>query len=295
MTVNGYDYINGVQKSVNALYTLATSYVPIRLMQYNCGKWAMGGSAWPASGEVAQMIKNYKMLFGKYQPDAVGIEEWLEVFTVDSVSYNMNDLVFDSLYPYKKDDIPSGSTVKGRTIKSKRPFISSASGSVAALDANQQTIASTRYSKVVFDHYGKQVAAVCAAFSPSGHLIGDPEKRLALMPKLFELLDGEEYAFLITDLNNGGDAESTGGTLTPIDEGNMLNNAAYDYGFSACMGPDWVNSWQSQSNKSIWKPIDQIYFRNNGKIILQKYTVLTSEFELLNSDHIPCIGDFILR
>ena len=288
LAVDGYDWAKGVRESVNRVFALAHAPVKLRVMQYNCGMWTMGGNAPMTSSNLETKLANYKKLLRAYRPDLIGIEEWVDNITVSGSAVSMNARVFDPMYPYEAAYIYTGSS-KGRTLKGKYALsdITKSSISSSAYGGSSSVL----YSKAHMEIAGRRVCAVCTAFLPSTAGSGDPEIRAALMPKLLELLDGEEYAFLIVDLNNGGD-----GTVTDVQEGDSLNAIAETNGFKGCMGPyvPWTNTWQSQTNTSVWKAIDQIYYRNNGRIIFDNYTILTDEFAGLNSDHVPCIGDFTL-
>ncbi|MBO4886207.1 MAG: hypothetical protein IKS52_08425 [Clostridia bacterium] len=289
LMIDGYDYAkNIVRRQTETTANEGRSPIKLRVMQYNCGVWAMGGDMAITAENLDTKLENYRKMLCKYRPDLIGIEEWKDEITVGEKTVSMNSLVFDPLYPYNADYIYEGSS-KGRTIKGKYELTDIYRGSISASEFGGSS--NVLYSKAHMVIAGRSVCAVCTAFSPSGHDAGDPDIRAALMPLLLKLLDGEEYAFLIVDLNNGGN----GSDVTDIDEGNSLNAIAEANGFKACMGPylPWTNTWQSQT-LGTWKAIDQIYYLNNGKILFDNFAVLAEEMGNLASDHVPVFADFTL-
>ena len=270
---------------------IAMNPARIRIMQYNCGAWSMGVHEDMTSANFQTKMDNYRRFFCKYHPDVIGIQEWVDELTISGLSgtQSINAELFTPMYPYHMDYITDGST-KGRTVKSRFEPISVSKGKINAADFGYT--GNCLYSKMILNYQGRRVAVLSTAFIPTSSISEDIPIRAALMPLLLDVIKNEDYAFLVCDANNGGNKSD----VSPENEGDALNAIAEANGFKAAMGPyyPWTDSYKSYSQPYKYAPIDNIFYKDNGKTQLVDYQVLMNEYDNLFSDHAPCIGDFIL-
>lgn len=274
----------------------------LRLWQNNIGKMNNGQALDEeyhllTSENFDGILNNYKRLLTDLQPDIMGIEEFMDEVTIidgaAATTASMNGLLYDFLYPYKREDTLVQSK---RSVKSKYRIIYSVNKNLPVTYTFEgETILTdipVIYTRIEIGN--RIVGIACAAFQ-SG--LGEKRKtiRAAQYPVVLDLLKNDEYAFLICDANQAG-ITTDGSPSASIAEGNeIINNIMRPRGYEPAMGTffPWAVTWVSFTNGHRGCP-DNIFYKNNGKVRLQNFKVLTDEFANLASDHIPVYADFIL-
>ena len=258
------------------------------------------------SDNYEQVLSAYKTMLGNAAPDIIGIEEWEDQRTVydaldpaqiysDHSTVRFNTDVFDRLYPFGDENPASTGLQSKRAIKSKFPIISSKRKKVFF---DYQYGGETRRagSNIIIANLqvGTRVVKVIVCAMQSG---GDPEeyaRRQAQVPFMFSLFDDDdEYAFLICDANHAGCSSQN---ITGREEGNAIAVTAAEYGFASCMGSyfPWAEfTWKSKITGHTGS-VDQIFYKSNGKIVLNNFVPMTDQWETLISDHVPVYADFLL-
>lgn len=264
--------------------------VMLRLMQYNIGIFNYGiktptRDAGLRESEYEEKLNNYKAMFCKYQPDIIGLEEIIEYIDHDELHLT-NDVLFNPLYPYKYDVFK-----RERSIKSKYPL----------MHVNNQWL-STKVDGKTFRCFivhvrinvsYKTIDVMVCAF-PWAPTQSYYQARKNIFPQLLALLKDAEYGFVILDMNNSGN----GSTITPTDEAEELLAVAKANGFNFANGgllplKDTYNE-ESRGRTEKFFPIDNIIYKDNGKLIFNDFQVLYDDFDCLTSDHYPVYADFIL-
>ena len=298
--IDGYDYIkqlvSNITDKANVTYVDksiedANYPVHIRLMQYNCGMWSMGNHESMTSDNFQTKMDNYKRFFCKYKPDVIGIQEWVNDLTISGITgtQDVSAILFDDIWPYEAEYIYTGSP-KGRVIKSKWELTDITQGSIAGTQFGYSS--NCLYSLAKFSYNGRIVAVLTTAIIPSTQSSENITIRAALLPKLLALIADEDYAFLMCDLNNVGNGDD----VSIEAEGASLLTIAQNNGFTATMGSyyPWTATYKAYSDPTKVGAIDNIFYKANGKTLFVDWTVPMDEYADLMSDHIPCIGEFIL-
>lgn len=285
--------------NINVVSAMKDAPVKIRLMQYNCGKFNRGQSLsgdyhFLTTDNYQTVLNNYKAMLGEYQPDIIGMQEAEDEVTVKGVNggsdydVSLDDVLFDKLYPWS---YMQQNVISARAIKSKYKILSANRKNLNySYIWDGETVSSNFW--VVYAHIqveNKKIAVVSNAFPNSNDSYS--EERNLLMKKahfqaVADLLEGEEYAFIICDANAGPES--------------MLH-IMYDTGGMAGRGYDFVNgsyfpwaeTFESQTDQHRTY-VDQILYKDNGKIKLSSFMTRWAYRDTLASDHIPIFADFIL-
>lgn len=278
----------------------------IRIMQYNVGKFNKGlaldgATQFLTVDNYEDVILNYKRVFGAVSADFMGIEEYEDARDVyDSTgttvetTVSFESSVFARLYPYKKERLNVDSK---KSFKSKYPI---ADGRIKELPI-EYTYDGQTYNTTLTGIYthvniaGRNVMFVTINFK-AGRNEQTHALRVASIQAVINELADEEYAFIICDSNLGGTTVGDGGIGPSIAEGNeVYNTVLAPNGWTNSMGSyfPWEMTCQN-NNKLQSSAIDQIFYKNNGKILLNNFTVLADERNNLASDHVPVYGDYLL-
>lgn len=300
IVIDDYDYIINVVENFAGKATRsyvdekiddANYPVHIRLMQYNCGMWSMGNHESMTSDNFQTKMDNYKRFFCKYKPDVIGMQEWVNELTISGITgtQDVSEILFDDIWPYEAEYIYTGSP-KGRVIKSKWELTDITQGVISGTQFGYTS--NCLYSLARFSYNGRTVAVLTTAITPSSQSSDNVTIRAALLPLLLDLIANDDYAFLMCDLNNVGD----GTTVSIEDEGDSLVSIAESNGFKSAMGGyyPWTATYKAYSDPTKVGAIDNIFYKDNGKTLFVDWTVPMDEYSDLMSDHIPCVGEFIL-
>lgn len=254
----------------------------IRVMQYNIGGYNYGDKTAPGITVDAydEKLVNYKKMLCKYQPDIIGIEEFREYIDREE-THRADDVLFDYLFPYSV-----WYEEHQRNLKSKAPILYKETGLIQGTIENY---ARYSYAKILIN--GRIVSVLCTALT-SGATAEALEKRTQILPLLINKLSNDEYAIILLDANNSGNAQG----IRSYDELDNMVSFLKSSGWDACNGSflPWKETCTSRLNPNVRPPIDNIFFKNNGKIIFNNFESLADEYENLSSDHYPVYADFTL-
>lgn len=286
--------LDGLKTAYDALNAKTA---PIRLMQYNIGKYNWGSYGGIPSALLAEKIENYKKFFCKVGADVVGIEEFVQYLDASAPStdppvtgnYPADDYIYNYIYPYTKTFINSQ-----RSLKTRYPLISSSVGSVGPV-SDGTTDRYAAYSMARIKYAGRSVGVLCTAL-PHEPLPGVMTARAGLLQLIINLLANDDYAFVLIDMNNTGNSSDVDQATEGINLITMLRSNGWDAvngGYLTQENTYWGTDPAVEPTRFI--PIDNILFKTNGKTQFVNYDVLTDDFAALSSDHIPVIADFVLR
>lgn len=273
----------------------------IRIMQYNIGKFNMGQTLseeyrYLTPSNYQEIFDNYKKLFGHIQPDIIGIEEFENTITLSDgeTTISTNDLIFNKLYPYKKEHTD---IISKRSLKSKFKLVSSASKAFDysyiynGVTVNDSILCI--YGKI--EIYNKIITVVTTALN--GGANDESEiKRQYQLKAIMDFFENDDYVFIVCDANNAGHNlpytyEDT------VTSGNLLNHTAvFPNGYDSSMGSyfPWTKTYKSFNISGKYAAIDNIFYKDNGKIKIVNFEALFNERENLASDHAPVYADFLL-
>ena len=277
-------FINGCDIMPTTRDKIVDSNVPIhlRVMQYNIGKYSYGDSSNPglSADDYTAKLMNYRAMLCEYQPDLIGIEEFIEYIDA-AQAHKADDVLFDYIFPYSVWNRDNQ-----RNLKSKFPLLYQEVGTINGTISG----AYAHYSYAKYSFRGKLLSVMCTAFT-SGASVDALSKRESLIAPVLEKMAGDDYAIIVLDANNSGNAQGYHSWDELSDMITTLNTA----GWSACNGeylPYKVTCHSRTSGAE--SPIDNVFFKNNGKIIFNNFVVLANEYANLSSDHFPVYADFTL-
>ena len=294
---------------MDQLSELAGSPTKIRIMQNNLGKFnrgqpVNGTKQYLTNANVDTIIANYRKLYNDIEPDILGFEEWEVTRAVrDSTdttqvtdTINMDTLIYDRLYPSKRT---STGLTSALALKSKYPILSGSKMNRIEFTYEWEGATKSDHFYVLtgtVDVGGKLVKCGVTPFVSSGG--ENVEKRKAAMPIVLDLFEDDDYAFLICDANHAGNRGSTPGESwepSAIEGDWLYENIIVPKGFNTVHGSymPWQMTWESIHNGHRGC-VDNIYYKDNGKIVLCGMQVLGDRFSELLSDHVPVIADFLL-
>lgn len=292
--------------------------VKIRLMQNNLGRLNMGkaldsGVHFLTTDNYDTILANYKKMYSEYQPDVIGFEEFeysRDIYTTDTPetvyrTANIRQELFNRVYP----NIYSDTSISSKNaIASKYPILDSANVSIPySYEYDGVQYSATARVRLSHVHIGgKTLAIISTPMVSSSSTAPDAaqyvEARKAFYPLVFEMLDDEQYAFVICDANHSGvkTPEKTYMECTSEEGESLYNTVIKPAGFETVMGSyyPWEPTYISFNDPNRIGTIDNIYYRNNGKIILCGMKALDDYYNpqenKLASDHVPIIADFVL-
>ena len=293
--------------TVRQIADMATgSVTKLRILQNNMGHMNMGNSLssdvhFLTTENYEDVMKNYKKLFSDHLPDVFGAEEFepsRDIYTTGGTPsvYTTVDMVanlFSRVFPNIRYQAGSSKNA----ILSKYPLLDYASKTIDfEYIYNGETKSSSIngcYAHVMID--GKNVCFFVSAMVSGPNAQSMAARRVAYQ-KLIDFLAREEYAFIVCDANTEGDS-----TATTIDKSVEEGNAIYDEimkpgGWESAMGSyfDWETTYRSPRSLGVISAIDNIYYKDNGKVVLSGLHVLGDLYDDLASDHIPIVADFTL-
>ncbi len=273
--VDGYNVLKNVQNEISDRIKETPQH--LRVVQYNIGKYYYGSHTEKMSEELYQSkIENYKKFFSHYKPDVACIQEYVEYMDAND-QHPANDVLYNYLFKYQAVNF---GFEKGT--KSKFPIIYSISGLVAS-DTYPEQRGSFMESWINFG--GKIVKIINAGLTSVASDVAVVARQETLT-KLINRIDDADYAIIALDMNNQGN----GSTLSAAEEGVQLRTLVATLGWEA------INNGYYGSVVSISEgtPLDNVIYKNNGRIVFENFEVLADEYEKLSSDHYPVIADFVL-
>lgn len=298
LAINGFDRLRVLSNNLN------NNVDKVRIMQNNVGHFNMGQSLsgdaqYLTNDNVDDVIDAYKNMYGFYMPDILGLEEFedsRDVYNagvvVDTISTDSD--IFDFLYPYKYTYTGLSSAP---ALKSKYPIVNyerlnypySYVHEGVTVNANQRAI----YAHLNVND--KCLAVMVCAF-PSGVGAELIAKRAACIAEAINLMVNDEYAVIICDENNGGVASSTTIDNSVAESLDILDNVLTPAGWSDALGAYFkcVQTWES-TNTSYVSSVDNILFKDNGRVSLSGVSVLSNLYSELLSDHYPIYTDLLLK
>ena len=282
----------------------------IRVMQYNIGKFNMGQDIDDEPSESGYYrfittdnfdtcLANYRRVLGDIQPDIIGFQEYekeVSVYVpnqaaptkptvVDHVE-DMDEDLFDRLYPYGRDDVNTGVKSK-KAIKSKYMLTKTKRKAISY----SYTYDGVEYSDTahviyaMIDIEGKNVACISNAFPNKPNTYDDTRDMLmkkAVYQAVVDSLADEEYVIIICDSNANPEKMTT-----------IMNDVLIPAGYNSAMGSYFP--WQTtiETIHGNLASIDNIFYKE-GKIKLCNFKVLWDERPNLCSDHVPVYADLML-
>ena len=312
-TVNSTAKVDILNALTNKQLSDGSTEFKIRLMQYNMGKLNMGDlldsdTRFLTTDNYPDILLNYKNMFGKYQPDIIGAEEFEGIrdiydptgTTVVETANLYTDLYY-RLYPNVETE--EQAIISKLALLSKYPIRDSRRVSFRFY-YYWEGVEKSDLGRVRISHVNIANKTVCFAVTAMTQAVDDEPreegivKRQAMIPYVLDLLESEEYAFVIADVNNGG---TVPGYAASVAEGNdIYNDILVDRGYKTVNGNyyPWQVTYISASNVSRVSAIDNIWYKDNGKIVMSGFQVLNEYYNAqenkLASDHIPIIADFVL-
>ena len=279
----------------------------LRVMQYNIGDyvWGKDPTAYPLTeAQYAEVLPNYKKLFGTCLPDLLCIEEFNQKFYVTDgntvTQYPALDVLFSPIFPNKS--IKSASTHTSAvftTVKNvswTSPFVYGLYG---------------QYNRWRFGFFSLSSginALVCCGYldpTPNGYTPSQGmEIKESEVNSLFTIIEGynADAVIVCADFNctrthayqgpySSVEAlypDTTGVTAGSAYDYDALIKIAEFYGYTAGNAEFWgVESTRIPNSGS--SPLDNIMVKGKAKI--RNFQVLTVEYDNLSSDHIPVIAD----
>ena len=294
--IDGFNYLNDITQNITGVRSKIT------IMQNNVGHFNRGkGLAteyhYLTDANKGSVLDAYKSMYSKYKPDYLGMQEFennVPVYdgaeiseTISTVSSLYNKL-FETIYFSESLNSKPCVAIKDTVIKKEHIHFS------YTYTYNGNTITKQSWLiDTVIQHDRKVIDIVTLAF-PSG--AGDElmAQRQAVLNTIFEMQSEYDYAFIVCDLNNIGIAEAS--TLdNSIAEGESLLTIMEDNGYSDSMGSyfPWSATWKGYETTRI-AAIDNILYKNNGKIRIESLEILDGLYNDLISDHVPFVASFIL-
>lgn len=286
------DRLTALENSINSRPT------KIRVMQYNVGNFCMGGKLsdsyrYLTTANYAVVMDNYKRVLGDVQADIIGFEEFEDSMTIigvdgaEDVDVSFNEVLFDRLYPQGYDDTYLDIT-SFKAVKIKHGLI----GATRKTITKSYTYEGQSYSITIHPIYGhfaidgKTVGFVVNAFPNTDSSLPTEQNRMrrkTAYSAVVELLENDEYAFIICDANANPN-------MTTI----LMDEILIPAGYNSAMGSyfPWQMTYQSRTT-SEQQSIDNIFYKAD-RILLSNYKVLWDERPNLASDHVPIYADFIL-
>lgn len=273
-------------KSFNMMENYDTKSVNIRLMQYNIGAFNYGSKVSPglSAEKYAKKLVAYKTMLCKYQPDIIGVQEITKY--IDAAHKHLtNGVLFDPIYPYKYDFL-SGE----RAIKSKFPVTPIGITTISTV-VNGKTYSSRFLRSKVY--VGNKEVDIITCALPSETNLDYKQARADIFPQMLALLADAEYGFIILDMNCGGTVRDD---YSSVEEAEELLAVAKANGFNFANGGylPWQDTYHHPTWTNRFLPIDNIIYKDNGKVVFNNFQVLYEELENLTSDHYPVFADFLL-
>lgn len=280
--INNYDILRTTRENIFRFST-PTKF---RLMQYNIGKYSGGNAENPGlpAGNYDEKLTNYRKMLCKYHPDVIGIEEFIEYIDA-AQTHKADDVLFDYPYPYSV-----WYEEKQRSIKSKCPILYAETGDISATGTTKY--ATYAYAKINFNG---RIVSVLSTANISGTFDQDMADRAALLPEIVNKMRNDEYAFIAIDANNAGNSRGSD-TVRSREEYEIMRQTLEELGWKTCNGGylPLETTTVGGENLSVRIALDNIFYKDNGKIIFDDFVVLSDEYGNLASDHIPVYADFTL-
>ena len=249
----------------------------IRVMQYNIGKFRWGYSdinQGLTETQYLEKLPNYKKLFGKYQPDIVGLQEY--VSTMDKAqTHNAYDNLFNALF----NTMSANSTDTHQT-----RILGCCNGDLWRFQnftGDGRTVSWT-VGEIYIDD--KTIAVATGALSPYDNSGDYYDARMGQITEVLNALSIYDYAIIMFDSNIKTTAELAEFKQLATSEGYLMSNGDY-----------WGTIDTYVAHPGMTYPflaIDTIWTKGNIKI--RNFEVLTEEYDGLSSDHIPVIADLFI-
>lgn len=270
----------------------ANTTVPIRIMQYNCGKFNMGESVPGLPPEIYdEKVKNYKAFFSNAKADIIGMEEYIANLNrgdgEETPIVNTTDELFKPLY---SSTYSSAGWSLGCYSTYARTYGNTGSVTIYPGTADEYV---KGYLLNRFMVNGRIVAVLVTALnSQTGQVACD--KRKAELAALLPLIQDYDYAFVVLDMNNNGDEAVA---TAPINNSAIEGADLLEYVHTLTPdGEDWtwefamgtyhpfvqtysdVNRVSSVDGHSVQRTayspcIDNVIYKNNGKVRFRDFTV----------------------
>ena len=261
---------------------LGKTETKVRIMQYNIGRFNYGNTqneGLPAD-IYDEKVLGWRRYFTTKHPDILCMQE-VKQYIDQAQTHLSNDVLWDFIFPFKKDFFSLN-----RAVKAKYPVSFLGTKTISA------TIDGTTYN-ITYSHCRvfvneKELDVVTTAL-PSTRTQLDYEKRAIMLPQILNDLADSEYAFIVLDMNSGGNGDN----ITSIQEDETLLSAAKELGWEFAMGSylPFERTFHALNRVSA---IDNIVYKNNGKVIFNNFVINDDWYDALASDHYPVYADFIL-
>ena len=250
----------------------------IRVMQYNIGKYRWGYQDINQHGlteaQYVEKLANYKKFFGKYQPDIVGLQEY--VVTMDKAqTHNAYDNLFGPLF-----NLASAS----KTDTHETRIFGCCDGDLMRFQnftGDGRTVSWT-VGEIYVD--GKTIAVATGPLTPYDNSGDYYDARAEQISAVIQALAAYEYAILIFDSNIKTESELEDFKLIASNAGYTIGNGDY-----------WGIIDTYVSHPGVIYPfiaIDTVWVK--GDIKIRNFEALTDEYDALSSDHIPVIADLYI-
>ena len=201
----------------------------------------------------------------------------------ESGTYTSDDDIFEFLYPYAVQNTENPD-YSGTAVKSKFPVIYSNTVTLS-YDATGGLHSTTTYRLARMLINGKTVAVI-SAHIPVGSSDDHVETRAYFISALIGVVAYDDYAIVAGDFNLAGN----GSNVSSLDELANTRTYLHSVGWEACNGAYLAP--EATTSKSTY--IDNIFYKNNGKIIYDNFHSLSEMYSSLSSDHYPVYADLVL-
>ena len=254
----------------------------VKIMQYNIGRYNYGdvnNEGLPADIYDEKLL-GWRRYFTTTSPDILCMQEVLQ-YLDHAETHLANDVLWDFIFPFKKDLFSYK-----RAIKGKYPISYVGTKMISA--TIDETVYNITYAHCKVYVNEKELDVVTTAL-PSTRTQLDYQKRAILLPQILDDLAEVEYAFIVLDMNSGGNGDN----ITSIQEDESLLAMARTKGWEFAMG-SYLPFERTYHVLNRVSAIDNIVYKNNGKVIFNNFVINSDWYDELASDHYPVYGEFIL-
>ena len=294
ISINGYDYLKTVAENIGDKEKEIT---PLRIMQYNCGKFNMGEQTQGLPPEIYdEKVKNYKKFFSDAKADIIGIEEYIANLNrgddVETPIINTANELFKPLY---KTTYSSVGWALGCYSNYERTYGNTGSVTIYPGTAEEYQ---KGYLLNRFDVKGRQVAIMVTALNSHANQ-ESADKRKEELAALLDLMKDYDYAFVVLDMNNNGnEAIATAPINNSIIEGEELLDYVHtltpegeSWTWEFAMGSYFpfmqtysdvnrVNDQGVSVQRQAYSPcIDNVIYKNNGLTRFKDFTIFNDFVE----------------
>lgn len=280
LRINGYDCLHDFDTIVSD--NQKSSLLHLRLMEYNVGGYNYGTHIEPTLAQCAEKFPNYKDLYAEYHPDVLFVTEFAETAgpgpDETGEPIDVNEELYNTPFPYSWE----GESTKGAVLKSKFPFFYTNEYQLSYSEDDFSTTTRYRLGRSFVD--GKIITLV-SIHIPVGHTQQYMNARRYFITQIIGKVKDDDYAIIAGDTNLGGVKTSESSLAELQDTIDYLHSV----GWEACNG-----GYLPPQKTNAITYIDNVFYKNNGKIVFGNFHALDDWYDRLASDHYPVYADLVL-